>query len=907
MKMVSIILSCFNGTELIKDYMDSILDENIIDVCQLIAVDFPFSHHNPEYVEAQLRRYPHLLYLPQEKNITLYDAWNLGIKSAKTEFVANLNLDDRVDADYYAVGVNFLVKKNADVFSSTSIMTSKIGCLTENQHPQLHLPDAYFCESDLIEYGGKDLVYQSDVLIKKRNPPHCAPIWRKSLHEELGWFDSSKFDFSADFEFWLRVGAAGKLFLLFNKPMTLFYAATGTASDRLMHHDSSSIINYWEATFPYSGYKETHLGRPHDLLHHCMNMNTIFSRRDYFIHLSELVSVVVTAHDKPEELSHCLQSIKTQSYFAFECIVVLDSDNTGLLQAVVSSYTAMDKRFRSVVLDQRVERNYARNVAITLAIGKWVCFVDGDDLLTHDSLKVRVSCANNYPNDIPFGGLAVFTKEQVVSEHAGPEFFDFNSLRLGWPSHCTLLIPRKLLTRVSYPASKYDFMMKPSEIAGEDVKFMMSLLKFTKNSKMINAGGMVYNYRRHFSSSYSERQISIFKVIAIIIDEFGLPGSDDDNYRGSLCSRLLNGLFWAAWNNVQKDSLSESNKTLIYKCIGLLSSVDLKLIELVVQPFIQDLQALGHFSVPNLYQAEKKCINLLIEFDLSDYEINRISSDLSAVTNRLCPSTPITDINQETVLLQKKITEISLMEKPDPCVNNEFNRLLRFKNVHRGGECLILCNGPSLRKVDFSKLDKQRFKIIGLNKIFLGFDMLNVQPDYIVAINKKVIEQSSDTFKDILITKFLSNRCDLTLNPADPFTYHINTAQLPKQHERFSKDIPSYVHEGWTVTHAALQIAYYMGFSKVYIVGMDHRFTQHIEGQENKESMIVGEDKDHFHPGYFGNGQAWDFPDLKNSEISYEAARKVYEEDGRAIYDCTIDGACTVFKKKAISTIYKQD
>lgn len=238
------------------------------------------------------------------------------------------------------------------------------------------------------------------------------------------------------------------------------------------------------------------------------------------------------------------------------------------------------------------------------------------------------------------------------------------------------------------------------------------------------------------------------------------------------------------------------------------------------------------------------------------------------------------------------------MQAPD------YTRLRRFWRRHRGAQALLLCNGPSLRQVDFARVNRARFKVFGLNKIYLGFDMLGWQPDYLVAVNRKVIEQSLEAFSALRFPKFVSNRVDAAVLPADPLTFHLRTTGLPTGAQRFSKDAAAYVNEGWTVTHAALQIMYFMGFAKVYIVGMDHRFKQHVPGQENTESSIQGEDVDHFHPAYFGGGQKWDLPDLRNSEISYQAAREAFEADGRRIIDCTIDGACTVFGRSPVEAIY---
>lgn len=234
-------------------------------------------------------------------------------------------------------------------------------------------------------------------------------------------------------------------------------------------------------------------------------------------------------------------------------------------------------------------------------------------------------------------------------------------------------------------------------------------------------------------------------------------------------------------------------------------------------------------------------------------------------------------------------------------------RLLRFRDRHEGAECLLLCNGPSLARVDWGRVDRRRFKVVGLNKIHLGFEMMGFEPDYIVAVNAKVIRQSARVYRDLAITKFLSNRQGAERVPDGPMTFHMNTARLPRDARRFSRDIVAYVHEGWTVTHAALQVIRYMGFAKVFIVGMDHYFSQHVQGNENAVAVIKGGDADHFDPRYFGYGQRWDLPDLHNSEISYRAAREVFESEGRQIIDCTIDGRCPVFEKGDVQLIYRPE
>ena len=56
------------------------------------------------------------------------------------------------------------------------------------------------------------------------NSPHNAPMWRKSLHQELGLFDTS-YRSAGDYEFWVRcmAGANHKRFGKINTPHVVYY------------------------------------------------------------------------------------------------------------------------------------------------------------------------------------------------------------------------------------------------------------------------------------------------------------------------------------------------------------------------------------------------------------------------------------------------------------------------------------------------------------------------------------------------------------------------------------------------------------------------------------------------------------------------------------------------------------
>jgi len=129
------------------------------------------------------------------------------------------------------------------------------------------------------------------------------------------------------------------------------------------------------------------------------------------------------------------------------------------------------------------------------------------------------------------------------------------------------------------------------------------------------------------------------------------------------------------------------------------------------------------------------------------------------------------------------------------------------------------------------------------------------------------------------------------LQPMEDLYYLYTTYTEPK----FSRNITGRLWEGATVTYVALQIAFYLGFREVILIGVDHSFT--TKGKPNETVISQGDDSNHFNPQYFGKGFRWQLPDLETSELAYRMAKEEYAKDGRKLVDATVGGKLTVFPK----------
>jgi hypothetical protein len=227
-------------------------------------------------------------------------------------------------------------------------------------------------------------------------------------------------------------------------------------------------------------------------------------------------------------------------------------------------------------------------------------------------------------------------------------------------------------------------------------------------------------------------------------------------------------------------------------------------------------------------------------------------------------------------------------------------RLKKYQNLYNGKRCFVIGNGPSLKNTDLSLLkDEYTF---GMNRIYLAFEEWGFQTSFLVSVNDLVIEQCQSDFFDFHIPKFFSWRSkDLLFPESQP---DINTHFLYTTYTgpKFNNRITNRFWEGSTVTYVCLQLAFCMGFSEVYLIGVDHSFD--TKGIANQTVVSSGEDPNHFSPEYFGKGFRWQLPDLDASEDAYRLANQTYHRAGRKIFDATIGGQLTVFPKIDYGSIF---
>lgn len=250
----------------------------------------------------------------------------------------------------------------------------------------------------------------------------------------------------------------------------------------------------------------------------------------------------------------------------------------------------------------------------------------------------------------------------------------------------------------------------------------------------------------------------------------------------------------------------------------------------------------------------------------------------------------------------KRDRKIAMQQEQDfagwlqlPYARESIERLKTYQDKHKGERCFIIGNGPSLKKMDLSFLENETS--FGANRIYLLFEELGFTTSYFCSVNPNVTEQFKDDIAALSMPKFL------TWGAREHMPFTDDTMFIRYIHEEEFHPTPLRgLWYGATVTYVSLQLAYFMGFETVYLIGVDHSFKD--KGPAHKLVTAQGDDENHFHPDYFGKGVKWQLPDLDTSEQAYLCARQYYETQGRKIYDATVGGKLQIFPKVDYNSLF---
>lgn len=177
---------------------------------------------------------------------------------------------------------------------------------------------------------------------------------------------------------------------------------------------------------------------------------------------------------------------------------------------------------------------------------------------------------------------------------------------------------------------------------------------------------------------------------------------------------------------------------------------------------------------------------------------------------------------------------------------SKYSSLKSYRNIHKGQRCFIIATGPSLTLGDLQLLKNEY--TFGMNSIVKKYKEIDFRPTYYGIQDRQVYSALQNEIlhwykgaKNIFVANRIASRFAVDENwnifPLNQFYNAYNDFFNNTYDVKFSGDIFNQVYSGFSITYTLIEIAVYMGFSEIYLIGADCTFLangpNHFAGGEH--------------------------------------------------------------------------
>lgn len=223
--------------------------------------------------------------------------------------------------------------------------------------------------------------------------------------------------------------------------------------------------------------------------------------------------------------------------------------------------------------------------------------------------------------------------------------------------------------------------------------------------------------------------------------------------------------------------------------------------------------------------------------------------------------------------------------------------------------CFIIGNGPSLNDTDLSRLKGE--VTFAVNGFYLKAEELDWKPTFYVVEDHLVAEDRAVDLNRLHgTTKLFPAYLGYCLDEDEDTIFFNHRARVSYPHGfDFSTDAEKVTYTGCTVTFTCMQIAAYLGFREIYLIGVDADYTIPDDSEIDTSAGtgvidMQSDDPNHFDPNYFGKGYRWHDPQVDMMIEAYKEAELVTRANGQVIYNATKGGKLEVFQRRDYDSLF---
>jgi teichuronic acid biosynthesis glycosyltransferase TuaG len=215
--------------------------------------------------------------------------------------------------------------------------------------------------------------------------------------------------------------------------------------------------------------------------------------------MSELVSIIIPTYNTEKFISATLQSVINQSYKNCEMILV-DDASTDQTVSIIEEFAQNDSRIKLFKLAKNSGNGFARNVALEKATGKYIAYLDADDVWFPEKLEKQIQFlkSNNLPFTFSFYDCIDEEGNNLKRRVEAPINLTYKQLfYCNYVGNLTAIYDADYFGKIALPASQ----------KRQDWRLWLTILKQIKTTKPVPEPLAFYRIRKDSISS------SKFKLI----------------------------------------------------------------------------------------------------------------------------------------------------------------------------------------------------------------------------------------------------------------------------------------------------------------------------------------------------------------------------------------------------------
>jgi glycosyltransferase involved in cell wall biosynthesis len=196
--IATVIVSLYKSDAYLDSFLESLLSQTALSKCEVLIVSVQPTNEVRTLLANKLGKIRQITIMESAELIGIYEAWNLAISCTEGKYITNMNADDLRAPNSLEIQIQTIEKTGADVVYQDVFYAYEHG-LTFDEVASVNV------RSNLPEGSLK-------LLAQGINFPHNAPMWKRTLHEQVGFFDTT-FKSAGDHDFWIRCSLAEAVFI----------------------------------------------------------------------------------------------------------------------------------------------------------------------------------------------------------------------------------------------------------------------------------------------------------------------------------------------------------------------------------------------------------------------------------------------------------------------------------------------------------------------------------------------------------------------------------------------------------------------------------------------------------------------------------------------------------------------